>query len=142
MGALFGRTTLLCTGALVLACSSSPTPPSVSDRDATSCAPDIFGGSPSPSLRRIEELADVRVLVNASTEVRACFYRDLERPAERGAIAWTTADPLIATAAPLNGPVTRIFGNSFGRTTLTAVITGEPVSVIVRVCRDVFTCPA
>ena len=135
--------------ACTLGCVATPTDSGDSDRNTTSCPPDIFGGSPSPSLRGIiPDLAVAYVegsrvdVSSLSAEMRACFFRDRVRSADQAAIGWSVTDTSIATVAPTTGAVTRVFGRRFGRTTLTAVITGVPVSVPVLVCLDMFTCPA
>ncbi len=132
--ALLSLSVLACT----MGCAVTPSDSGASDRNATSCIVfDALNGqvSPDPNFRQIVALASTLfVLVGQSTEARACFFRDIVRPAEQAAITWTVADASIATVAPAAGPVVRIFGQRSGRTTLTALITGVPVSVVLFVC--------
>lgn len=115
-------------------CGSSPTQPTVSDKDATSCPGDILGiGSPAPTLRDIIP-RPVFVFTGGTAVIDACFYRDKTRPADRAEITWSIADTTFATLNPQTGPTTTVSGKAVGSTTITAVITGVAVTTSLIVC--------
>jgi Flp pilus assembly secretin CpaC len=70
-----------------------------------------------------------------------CFYRDLERPAERAAISWSVADPSVARVTPMTGPRVTVTGLAFGKTKVRALVTGVTVEVPAIVCDASGACP-
>jgi hypothetical protein len=135
---------LVCVIALLLptgCLATAPTKPFPSDRDATSCPGDILNlGSPDPSIRQIVAYW-VQVQVGKTAMVDACFYRDKVRPEDRAAITWSIGNTDLAILTVSSGPTATVLGKAFGTTTITATITGVPVTEIVRVCESETRCP-
>ena len=90
------------------------TGPSLSEADATSCRTTGILGEGGRDFRDIDPPGGT-VLVGRTMTLSVCFYRDLERPAERAAISWSVLDPRIARVTPMTGPAVTVTGLAFGR---------------------------
>jgi hypothetical protein len=128
---------LLLAAARAGSCAAKP---SVSDSKATSCgSSNLAGVGVDPRLAVINE-GGVTISVGRSEKLSACFYRDLERPAERQAITWSSLDASIASVAPSTGPETTVTGLRFGKTRIRALITGVQAEAFAVVC-EAGACP-
>jgi Bacterial Ig-like domain (group 2) len=135
------RAPFLCALVACAHAATCATNPSVPDNKATSCgSANLAGGvAVDPRLAVINE-GGVTVSVGRSEKRTACFYRDLERPADRRAITWSSLDPSIASVSPSSGPETTVTGVAFGKTKIRALITGVPVETFAVVC-EAGQCP-
>lgn len=106
-----------------------------SDFAVTSCAQNLgFGGDTlDPSFLRILGQTVALEPGSVSGPIRACYYRDLERPEEGRKIVWEVANTAVAVVDPTTGPETRITARSLGETTLRATLgtasASRPVTV-------------
>jgi len=128
------------------ACMTGPS--SDDDIKATSCGAsegNVGTINPFPAVdpneRRITGTGGgVTLSVGQTVQLGTCFFRDLKRPEERAAIAWSLADPGIANVSPSTGPTTTVTGLAYGKTKVRALITGVTVQVFAVVC-DSTGCP-